>query len=157
MNILIAKKAAIYSLILGAILALFGMFNFLIGLVAFVFAVFVAPIVLFVMQKRNEIGFLDNQQGAAFGALAGFVSTVGFFVVFTPITLILSKIFTNHYSYGLSALVRFDTFWLFIIIVIMIAALLALTNATSGMGSVFLLSQFNKKPEDLEEIDIKIE
>ena len=168
MNTLIAKKATVYSLIIGAILALFGSFNFLMGLVSFALAVFVAPVVIFILQKRNEIGFLDNQQGAAIGALSGFFATVSFFIIFTPITLFLnwlapiigSKIkfiSTYHYSYGLTSLIRPDTLWVFGLIVIVIGILIALTNSATGMGSTFLLSQFNKKPEDLEEIDIKIE
>ena len=52
MNILIAKKAVIYSLILGAILALFGIIGFLIGLVAFALGLLCAPAVIFFMKSR---------------------------------------------------------------------------------------------------------
>ena len=39
----------------------------------------------------------------------------------------------------------------------MIGIVSALTNATTAMGTIFALSQFEKKPEDIEEIDINIE
>ena len=157
MNTLIAKKAAIYALILGAILALAGTIGFLIGLVAFALGLLCAPLVIFFMKSKNEIGFLDNQQGAAMGALCGFCSTVSYFAIFTPLVLIIHKIIPSYYSYGLPYIVSFGTFWLFLVIVVTIGILIALTNATTGMGAVFLLSQFDKKPDDIEEIDINIE
>ncbi len=157
MNTLIAKKAAIYALILGAILALVGIVGFLIGLVAFALGLLCAPAVMFFMKARNEIGFLENQQGAALGAMIGFCSAVAYFAIFTPLVLIIHLIMPSYYSYGLPYIVSFDTFWLFLVIVITIGILTALTNATTGMGAVFLLSQFDKKPDDIEEIDIHIE
>ena len=157
MNILIAKKAVIYSLILGAILALFGIIGFLIGLVAFALGLLCAPAVIFFMKSRNEIGFLDNQQGAALGAMVGFCSTVAYFAIFTPLVLLIHAIKPSYYSYGLPYIVSFDTFWLFLVIVVTIGILCALTNATTGMGAIFLLSQFDKKPDDIEEIYINIE
>lgn len=168
MNSLIAKQAAIYSLILGAILAIFGSFNFLIGLVTFALALFCAPAVILYLKKTNKIGFLENQQAAALGGLCGFCSTISFFIVFTPLTLIFLKLapLVNkvlpfiggyHYAYGLQYLVRFDSLWLFFIIIIMLAIVCALTNSTTAMGAVFLLAQFEKRPDDIEEIDINIE
>ncbi len=157
MNILIAKKAAIYSLILGAVLAVFGLLGFLIGLVAFVLSLLAAPSVILALKLRNEIGFLDNQQGALLGAMCGATATLAFFALFSPLVLIIHKINEGYYSYGLPYLFTFDSLWLLIVIIIMIALLLALTNATTGMGAVFAISQFEKKPEDLEQIDISIE
>ena len=69
MNTLIAKQAVLYSLIFGAVLALFGSFNFLIGLVAFILALLCAPAVILFMKKTNKIGFLESQQAAALGGL----------------------------------------------------------------------------------------
>ncbi len=157
MNTLIAKKAAIYAFILGAILALVGIIGFLIGLVAFALGLLCAPAIIFFMKAKNEIGFLENQQGAALGAMVGFCSTVAYFAIFTPLVLIIHAFIPSYYSYGIPYIVNFDTFWLFLVIVVTIGILVALTNATTGMGAIFLLSQFEKKPDDIEEIDIHIE
>ena len=157
MNTLIVKKAAFYALILGAALAIVGIINFLIGLVAFTLGLLCAPAVIFFMKSRNEIGFLESQQGAALGAMIGFCSTIAYFAIFTPLVLLIHAIKSSYYSYGLPYIVSFDTFWLFLVIVVTIGILVALTNATSGMGAIFLLSQFDKKPDDIEEIDINIE
>lgn len=168
MNTLITKQAVLYSLIFGAALALFGSFNFLIGLVAFILALLCAPAVILFMKKTNKIGFLESQQAATLGGLCGFCATISFFLIFTPMTLIFTKfaplvnkilpfISGYHYAYGLQYIVTFDSLWLFFIIVIMIAGVGALTNSTTAMGTVFLLAQFEQKPKDIEEIDIHIE
>lgn len=168
MNLLILKKAILYSLILGIIFAFFGSFNSLIGLVALALGIFCAPCVIFFMKFRKEIGFLDNQQGAVLGVASGFFATISFFLVFTPLTIMLSNltpviskkikfIGSYHYSYGLPYLITPDSFWLFVVIVIAIAALVALTNSTTGMGATFILAQIEKKPENIDEIDINIE
>ena len=168
MNTIIGKKAAIYSLILGAALAILGSFNFLIGLIVFIMGLLCAQIILIYMKKTDQIGFLDNQQAATLGAICGFCSTISYFIIFTPLTLIFLKlaplvnklipfVSSYHYAYGLQYLVRFDALWLFAVIIIMIGIVSALTNATTAMGAIFALSQFEKKPEDIEEIDINIE
>ena len=168
MNTIIAKQAVFYSLILGAILALLGSFNFLIGFAAFLLALLCAPAVIVYMKKINKLGFLESQQAAALGVLCGFCATISFFIILTPLTLIFSFLaplinkilpFVNpyHYAYGIQYFIRFDSLWLFFIIIIMIAGICALTNATTAMGTIFLLSQFEKKPDDIEEIDIHIE
>lgn len=157
MNILIVKKAAFYSIITGVVLALVGTVSFFAGLVFFALGLLSAPAVIFFMKSKNEIGFLENEQGAALGAVIGFFAALAFFVIFTPAVLIIHAIKPSYYSYGLPYMVTFDTFWLFIVIVVTIGILCALTNATTGMGAIFLLSQFEKKPDDIEEIDINIE
>lgn len=157
MNILIAKKATMYAAVVGVILGITGIIGPLIGLVAFALGLLCAPLVIFFMKYRNEIGFLESQQGAALGALVGFCSTVAFFIVFSPLVLIIHAIRPSYYSYGIPYVVGFDTLWLFFVIIITIGILAALTNATTGMGAAFVLSQFDKKPDDIEEIDINIE
>lgn len=168
MNTLIAKNTAIYSLIIGAVLAVIGSFNFMIGLVTFALGLLCAPAVIIYMKKRAQIGFLDNQQAAALGAISGFCATVSFFIVFTPMTLIFLKLaplinklipFINpyHYSYGIQYIIRFDALWLFFVIIIMIGIVAALTNSATAMSTIFLISQFEKRPDDIEEIDIHIE
>ena len=97
MNTLIAKQAVLYSLIFGAVLALFGSFNFLIGLVAFILALLCAPAVILFMKKTNKIGFLESQQAATLGGLCGFCATISFFLIFkTDIDFVTNQLLPNN-------------------------------------------------------------
>lgn len=158
MDITILKKAAILSLILGAATAVIALIPFFIMYVVLFLSFFTAPAVIIYMKKFNMLGVLDSQQAAILGGGIGFATSLGFFVVFAPAVLLIHLIFKSYYSYGLQYFIQFNALWLFIIILIMVAAILALTNAVTAMGTVAVYNQIEKLPEDTSgHIDIKID
>ena len=79
MNKLIAKRAALFSLILGAILGLVALIPAFIGLCLFILTFIVSPLVIIYMKKdEKHLAYLTNEQGATLGAIIGFFATVGF-------------------------------------------------------------------------------
>lgn len=158
MNVLILKRACIFSLILGVVTAIVGLLPFLIVYVVLFLSFFCAPAVIMYMKKNNMLGILDMQQSAFLGAVIGFATTAGFFAVFAPLVLLIHSIFKNYYAYGLQYFITFQALWLFIIILAMLAGLLALTNAVSAMCVNYVYGQIEKLPDGLDEpVDIMID
>ncbi len=158
MNQLIAKRTAIFSIILGAIVGLVSLLPFLIGISLFSLAFFSSVVVMLYMKKdEKHISYLTNEQGAIMGGLIGFFSTIGFFLTFSPMVCILHLIFRNYYSYMIPDMLK-DALWLFVVVVFMVGIIFALTNSATGMGLCWFLSHIEKKPENLDaRLDIKIE
>lgn len=163
MNQIIAKKAAVFSLILGACLGLVWHVPSytILGLVLTVL-LFLSSILIILYMKKDEkhLSFIDNRQGAILGGIAGFFTTLGAFISFSPLALILYYI-TNHQNYFGNIIHSFtsQTLWVFIIIVLMVCFIFACTNAATGMGLAYILNFFekNKKPENSDSgIDIEI-
>jgi len=158
MNQLIAKKTAVFSLILGAIIGLTSLIPPIIGLSLFVLSFFSSAIVLLYMKKdEKHISFLTNEQGAIIGGIIGFFATIGFFITFSPMVCILKLIFKGYYSYMIPDMLT-NAMWLFFVIVFMVALIFAMTNSALAMGIVWILSKIEQKPQDYDaRLDIKIE
>ena len=156
MNEAVVKRAFIFSLILGAFIGIISLIPQIIGFSLFTLMFLVAPIVIFYM-KNNEkyLNFLNNEQGAIFGAIIGFGSTIGFFASFAPLVCILKLIFKSYYSYMIPDMLS-SALWLFFVLVFMIALVFAATNAASAMGLTWFYSHFEQAPKDEERLDINI-
>ena len=159
MNQVVVKRAAIFSLILGAILGLIALFPSVIGFSLFAVS-FLAAIIVILYMKKNEkhLGIIDNEQGAILGGIIGFFNGVGFFAAFSPMVCILRLIFKEkYYSYAIPDIIT-EAFWLFVVIVLMVSIIFALTNSAVGMGVAFMLNKIEDKPENYDApLDIKIE
>lgn len=158
MNQLIAKRTAIFSLLLGGVIGLVSLLPFLIGFSLFTLAFFSSAIVMLYMRKdEKHIAYLTNEQGAIMGGIIGFFATIGFFVTFSPMVCILHLIFKKYYTYMIPDMLS-TALWLFFVIVIMVGFIFALTNSATGMGTAWLLGTIEKKPEHHDaRLDIKIE
>ena len=158
MNQIIAKKAAIFALILGAMVGIASLLPFLIGFSLFALSFFSSVAVMLYMKNgEKHISYLTNEQGAILGGLIGFFATIGFFVTFSPMVSILHLIFKKYYSYMIPDMLS-SAFWLFCVIVFMVAFIFALTNAATGMGVAWISSKVQKQPQNIDaRLDIKIE
>ena len=158
MNQVIAKRTAIFSLILGAFIGLLSLFPFLIGFCLFMLAFFSSVIIMLFMRKNEKhIAYLTNEQGAIMGGIIGFFTTIGFFITFAPMVSIIHLIFKKYYSYMIPDMLT-SALWLFFVIVFMVALIFALTNSATGMGTAWLLGNIQQKPQHHDApLDIKIE
>ena len=181
MNQIVAKKAMIFSLILGGSLAvLFAIiqiilitlsaipflkniisidstFSQLLGLIIFLISFFSSVTVILYMKKdEKHLSYITTEQGAILGAIMGFFTTVGFCIIFTPLNCILHMIFKIN-SYGIPYLLSMGA-WLFFVIIFVLALIIAAINSTTGMGLAYLFNHIEKKPQDFDApLDIKIE
>ncbi|MBQ4645949.1 MAG: hypothetical protein IJB79_01230 [Candidatus Gastranaerophilales bacterium] len=158
MNQLIAKRTAIFALMLGALIGLISLVPYFIGLSLFVLSFFSSVIVMLYMKKgEKHISYLTNEQGAIMGGIVGFFCSIGFFITFSPMVCILRLIFKQYYAYMIPDMLH-DALWLFFVVVFMVALIFALTNSATGMGTTWILSHIEKEPENLDaRLDIKIE
>ena len=159
MNQIVVKSAAIFSLILGAALGLLALFPSVIGFSLFIVAFLSSAIVILYMKKNEKhLGIINNEQGAILGGIIGFFSGVGFFASFSPMVCILRMIFKEkYYSYAIPDIIS-DAFWLFVVIIVMVSIIFALTNSATGMATAFMLGKIEEKPQDYDApLDIKIE
>jgi hypothetical protein len=158
MNQLIAKKAGLFALILGAAIGLVSLFPFFIGFCLFALSFFSSTIVILYMKKdEKHVAYLTNEQGAILGGVIGFFATIGFALSFCPMVCILKLIFKTYYAYIIPDLLK-DALWLFFVLLFMVAFIFALINSTTGMGTAWIMNQVEKKPENIDaRLDIKIE
>ncbi len=157
MNETVIKRATIFSLILGACLGIVSVLPFAIGFALFTLVFLVGPIIIIYMKKNEKyLSFLNNEQGATFGAIVGFASTIGFFASFCPLVCILKLIFKNYYAFMIPDMLT-TALWLFFVLLFMLALIFAATNAASSMGIVWIYSYFEKKPSEDDSLDITIE
>ena len=159
MNQLIAKRTALFALILGAIIGLISLFPFFTGFCLFVLSFFSSTIVMLYMKKEEKhVSYLTNEQGAIMGGIMPLGSALLlFFVTFAPLVCVLRLIFKTYYSYVIPDMLK-DALWLFFVIVFMVAVIFALINSATGMGTTWILSNIEKEPENVDaRLDIKIE
>lgn len=160
MNELIIKKTIMFSLIFGACLGLawyipsYTILWLILTVLLFLSSVF---IILYMKKNERHLSFIDNRQGAILGGIAGFFTTIGAFISFTPMGYILYLIKHNDYYGSLVHTFVSETFWLYLIVIIMTSLIFAFTNAATGMTLAYILSFIEKKPENSDsQIDIEI-
>ena len=158
MNILILKRATILAAFLGIIVALVGLIPFFIIYVVFFLSFFASPVVLIFMKRKHLLGVLDMQQSALLGSAIGLACSAGFFAVFIPAVLLIHLVFKGYYAYALPEFITFQSLWLFIIVLAMLAAILAASNSVSAMAVNYVYSQIEKVPEDAQTpVDIRVD
>lgn len=163
MNTIIIKQAIILAAVLGAIVALVALISPLMMYVIFTVLFLLAPLVIVFMKRRKMLGYLTPQQGAILGAVVGAGGSLGFFAVFVPLVLLLGFVFKlfhgYYYTYGIQWLLNFGSLWLLVLILVSLGATIAVTNAVSAMGVMFVYNQIEPKPKETGEgsIDIKVE
>ena len=158
MNEIIAKKAGILAVLLGAVIGIIALIPPLIGISLFCLT-FLASTIVMIYMKKNEkhISFLTNEQGAILGGIIGFFATIGFFITFSPLVCIIHLIFKKYYAYMIPDMLS-NALWLFFVIVFMVGLIFAMTNSATGMGLTWVLSNIEKKPQHHDaRLDIKIE
>ena len=139
----ISKEIIKISAIVGAIfgfLALIPPFIFYACLTLFLFSS-IATVLYY--RKFDSYELVDYNNTALNGGIIGFVSFFGFAVLFIPCVLILSLIFKNYYNYGLPYFLNLQALWLFILILVTVGIICAVTNGVMLM-SVQLVDSFRK-------------
>ena len=144
MNLLLLKQLALLSAFVGGafgLLALFSPLTLLIILLSFG----LPAIIILIYMKNNElIGIMNTRDGAIWGAVIGTVSFMAGFVVFAPISVIISWLFsiTVHQTYlsGFLRLIPFDFGSIFVLVlcVIFLAGLSALFNGFFGATTAWV-------------------
>lgn len=154
-NKLLLKQMAILSALLGLILGVITNLPFISGFAFFALFALAAPAILVYMKRNEMLGILDIKEGALYGAIIGFVAFLGFALSFIPLATIIGIIYKGSFYLGISLLFRSGLFVL-LMLVFFVAILSALTNAASGLMTMYIYGQIEEKPEE-SKTDIEIE
>ena len=88
------KKITIYSLIVGGILGLAALIPFIQFIAIVIMSTLSSFFIIFYMERKREIGQLTMKGAGILGAYIGFISLIGFLVIFLPLAAIFGAIFS---------------------------------------------------------------
>lgn len=165
MNLLLLKQLSILSAFLGGFMGLIALFSpFLLWV--FLLSFVVPAIIIIVYMKRNDlIGLISPREGAICGAIIGAVSFIAEFIVFAPISVIISwlfkLIFKSTYAGGVLSLLPFDfgTIFILFLCVFLLAGLSAVFNGFTGLSTAYiyeLVTGIKKENNQNNTIDFEI-
>lgn len=151
MNKNILKQISLLSLFLGGALGVMTVIPY-IGEIAFwVLMCLASTAVILFMTKLNMLRINSVQESVMLGAIIGFISFIGFSILYIPIIIGLAKLLQFYPNYGVSMALSNASFGLITVIVIFMGILSATINAFSGFLTYYGIDFFqllNKKDED---------
>ena len=90
-NYILLRQISILSIFFGLLLGLVTLIPYA-GAISFVFLLcFVAPLVIWILIKYGCISLSSVKDSVIVGAIAGFVSYMGFSIIYVPISVLLMK------------------------------------------------------------------
>lgn len=93
-NYVLLRQISILSVFFGAILGAVTLIPYL-GVVSFVFLLcFISPIVIWLLTKYDCLSYLSTKDSIIIGAISGFVSYLGFSIIYVPISVIFNEVFS---------------------------------------------------------------
>lgn len=153
MNKNILKQVSMLSIFLGAVLGVITTIP-LIGEIAFWILMCVsAVIVILFMTKLDMLKINSVQESAVLGAIIGFISFIGFSIVYIPIIIVLAGFLQIYPNYGVSMALSNASIGLIVVLVIFMGVLSGTINAFSGFLTYYGIDFFQilNKNDDKEE------
>lgn len=145
MNIdyVLLRQICVLSLFFGALCGLVTLIPF-IGTLSFIFLIcFMAPLVLWVLIKYNCITLTSIKDSIINGAIVGFVSYIGFSVIFLPISVILVKVFHIASNMGIGLMLQNANFFILVVLSMFMGVLSATVNAFTGFLTFYVMEFVN--------------
>lgn len=145
MNIdyILLKRIFILSTFFGGILGFITLIPF-IGTYSMVFLLcFIAPLVIWILIKYNCLSLSSIKESVIVGAIAGFISYLGFSVIYIPISVILMKLFYISANYGIGIILNNASFFILLVLSIFMGVLSATINAFTGFLTFYIFELIN--------------
>ena len=159
MNILLLKQVALFSALIGGAIGVITLIPFVGTLSFLTLILFLSAIIIVYLKKHDLIGIIDMKEGAILGAVIGFASFVAFFIMFTPLSILIVFIAKTYYVGHLLRIFfeNFGGFFVMIMLLFFLALISALMNAFSGLTTAYVYELLSglKKAEN-ENIDFEI-
>lgn len=165
MNLLLLKQLAILGAIIGAIfgfLELFTPLTLTLGILSFGLP---AIIVLVYMKNNDLIGIMNTRDGAIWGAVIGAVSYIAQFLVFAPLSIIISLLYPlilkSEYTdrFLISLVSNIGSIVVVVLCVLFLASLSALFNGFFGATTAYvyeLITGIKKENNENTSIDFEV-
>ena len=142
-NYILLRQIAILSIFFGLLLGVVTLIPYA-GAISFVFLLcFVAPLVIWILVKYGCLSLSSIKDSVIAGALAGFISYLGFSIVYVPVSVILMKFFHLAANYGVGLMLGNAIFFIFVLISVFMGVLSATINAFTGFLTFYVLDFMN--------------
>lgn len=131
-NYILLRQICVLSIFFGALLGLVTLIPYL-GTFSFIFLIcFMAPLVIWILVKYDCLSLTSVKDSVITGAITGFVSYMGFSIIYVPVSVILMKIFHFAANYGVGLMLQNANFFLLVVISLFLGVLGATVNAFTG-------------------------
>lgn len=137
------RQISILSIFFGILLGIVTLIPYA-GAISFIFLIcFIAPLVIWILVKYGCLSLSSIKDSIIVGAIAGFVSYLGFSVVYVPISVILMKFFHIAANYGVGLMLGNASFFILVVISVFMGVLSATVNAFTGFLTFYVLEFLN--------------
>ncbi len=146
-NWILLRQISVLSIFFGLILGVITLIPY-IGTFSFIFLIcFISPLVIWILVKYNCLSLTSIKDSVIVGAIAGFVSYLGFSVIYVPVSVVLMKLFHFATNYGVGLMLQNANFFLLVVISLFLGVLGATVNAFTAfltMCVMDMLGTFRK-------------
>jgi len=140
MNRAIIKSLIICSLILGLILGILSVIPYL-GVISFLaLMLFSAPLVMLYLIMDGKLDLTNIQNSIIQGAITGFFANIMFCSVFAILSVLILVGFNYSVNLILVSMIKNSALWLFVLMVLFISVLTAVTNAFTGFITYYIIN-----------------
>ena len=142
-NYILLRQITILSIFFGLLLGLVTLIPYA-GAISFIFLLcFVAPLVIWILIKYGCISLSSVKDSVIVGAIAGFVSYMGFSIIYVPISVLLMKFFQIAANYGVGLMLQNANLFILIVISLFLGVLGATINAFTGFLTFYVIDLVN--------------
>lgn len=142
-NYVLLRQISVLSIFFGALLGAITLIPY-VGTLSFIFLIcFISPIVIWILVKYNCLSLSSIKDSVIVGALAGFVSYMGFSIIYVPISVILMKFFHIAANYGVGLMLENANFFILVVISLFLGELSATVNAFTGFLTFYVIDLVN--------------
>ncbi len=142
-NYVLLRQISVLSIFFGALLGAITLIPY-VGTLSFIFLIcFISPIVIWILVKYNCLSLSSIKDSVIVGALAGFVSYMGFSIIYVPISVILMKFFHIAANYGVGLMLENANFFILVVISLFLGVLSATVNAFTGFLTFYVIDLVN--------------
>ncbi len=142
-NYVLLRQISVLSIFFGALLGAITLIPY-VGILSFIFLIcFISPIVIWILVKYNCLSLSSIKDSVIVGALAGFVSYMGFSIIYVPISVILMKFFHISANYGVGLMLENANFFILVVISLFLGVLSATVNAFTGFLTFYVIDLVN--------------
>jgi hypothetical protein len=131
------------SVFLGAILGFVTLIPFIGTISLLLLLCFIAPIVIYLLIKYDCLSLSSIKDSVITGAIAGFISYIGFSLVYIPISVVLMKLFHIAANYGIGLMLNNAGFFILIVLSLFMGVLSATINAFTGFLTFYIMELVN--------------
>ncbi len=142
-NLILLRQISVLSIFFGALLGAVTLIPY-VGTISFTFLIcFIAPLVIWILIKYNCLSLSSVKDSVIVGAIAGFVSYLGFSIIYVPISVVLMKFFHIAANYGVGLMLQNANLFILVVISLFLGVLGATINAFTGFLTFYVLNLYN--------------